>query len=215
MTRLLAVALLLPAVVTGVTLAGVAANRAGGREAIVLTERELYRWGPSEENTASRVWLAWQEPPHEAGPLPREKLAALGFDVSVDPSAPEAREHYARLLPKQMWAAFELAGPAFDALPPLAREKGSRLVVVDASSEAGVLAGRYPDGARYLVCAAIVRAIWMPPGKTAYVAGAIESVLPRELHVPRAFAPVLAGDHYRLSVKYGRRFEPWIVDASR
>ncbi len=58
--RSFAIALLLPIWVTGATLASVSRNRSGGRDPIVLSEREVFVSPRSDDNTTATLWLAWQ-----------------------------------------------------------------------------------------------------------------------------------------------------------
>jgi hypothetical protein len=235
MTRSLAVAFLLPCVLTAAVLAGVAANRSGGRDPIVLTERELVSATVSDDNSASRAFLTWETPADDARWLTREKLASLGFDVSVDASDSNARDHYSRALPRQVWVAFEFDGPAWQEvvrsaaanLAPdlisdhgrqganMLRSAGSRPVPVDAAAGVGALDKRYPNPRTHLISSGIVRPLLIKQtGKPPYVTGVVESVVPRELHVPREFRAALGGGRYHMSVRYGRRFELWIVAVS-
>jgi hypothetical protein len=85
-------ALLLPVACTAVTLAGVARNRAGGREAIVLSEREVYASPRTGERSAATLWLSWRP------------SRSSSFDLRAD-----------RSLPREGFVALELDGPAFRA----------------------------------------------------------------------------------------------------
>ncbi|MGH9346536.1 MAG: hypothetical protein ACRD26_04640 [Vicinamibacterales bacterium] len=67
------------------------------------------------------------------------------------------------------------------------------------------------DAARHYRRLLPTRLSGLPP----YVTGSIDSVAPGGLHVPRAHASIVRGRRFRLSVLYGRRFEPWIAGASR
>jgi hypothetical protein len=214
--RLVVLAFALPLVVTASTLAQVAWNRTVVRGPIVLTEREIHVSRASDDNSARRGWISWQQRVSERDWIRRDALASLGFDMSVDAASADAARHYGRMLPKQAWVAFELGGRAFDALRAEARERGSRLVPIDVSDDSHALVQQYPDAGRYLITAAIVRASWQdPPDAAPYVTVGIFAVAPKALHIPLGFAPAVAGERYRVSVVYGRRFEPWIVAASR
>jgi hypothetical protein len=161
-------------------------------------------------------------------------LRDLGFDVSVDPAAADAGEHYRRVLPRAAFVAFELAGPAWQALlaarereagpdgPPRPgdpRSTGSRLVPVDAAREAATLATRYPNARTHLIAAATIgMRRHTEPGVEPYLAGWVMTVDPREMHVPRELAARLPPRDRRdeqpsftVEIDYGRRFEPWVV----
>lgn len=104
-------------------LARVAWNRSGEAAArLELTERELtLPWvGEDEEDTGLALHLDFHAPGpwREAGTgmdswLDREKLGALGFDVSVDPEAPGAERHYRSPLPRRVWLVLEDEGAAW------------------------------------------------------------------------------------------------------
>lgn len=194
--RAFALALLLPLAVTAVTLASVARNRSGGREAMVLSEREVLAAPRSADDTVSAVWLAWH-----AHPMPILRAPAD------------------RTLPRQGFAALELDGPAFRALPFSReddRERASRLVVVDADVDADVLAARYPDGRTHLITAATLRLVPGQPYSGALVVG----IEPQRIHVPREWAAELPRDERRderartpfdLEIRYGLAYEPWVT----
>ena len=106
-----------------VVLARVAWNRAGEPTArLELTSRELtLPWvGRDEEDTGLSLGLTfhapspWPEPGAAMDPwLDREKLGELGFDVRVDPEAPEAERHYRSPLPRDVWLVLEDEGAAW------------------------------------------------------------------------------------------------------
>jgi hypothetical protein len=233
MIRRLLFATMLPLVVTGVTLAGVAWNRSGGREPTVLTERELPLRSTSEENTKRVLSIA-----HQAtwwggeGWLTPAKLSSLGFDTTVDPVSPDAEAHYRRMLRREVYVALELGGPAWDAWareyevntrqwspegPTNARPADwSRLVPVDAELDASVLERRYPDGRTHVITRGVVRVLlYTPQGARPRVSGVVESLTPRTLYVPAHIAEGVGSKPYRVTVRYGRRYEPWIVGVER
>lgn len=213
---LLPLAFALPLVLTASALAQVAWNRSSSRGPIVLTEREIHVPRVSSDNSARRGWISWQYGAAERDWIGRDAVEALGFDMSMEAASPEAARHYGRMLPKQAWAALELEGPAFDALPHAARVEGSRLVPVDLARDPETLVDRYPDAGRHLITAAVVRVFWRdPPGEPPYVTAGIDAIAPSRLHIPRDLARTITGERHRVSVVYGRRFEPWIVAASR
>ena len=106
-----------------VVLARVAWNRSGEPAArLELTEREVALPGTwrDEENTGLALTLSfhapgpWREEGTEMDSwLDREKLGALGFDVSVDPEAPAAERHYRSPLPREVWLVLEHEGAAW------------------------------------------------------------------------------------------------------
>lgn len=233
------IALALPPIVTAVALSAMSLNRASGREPIVLSEREVVVTAEDEDNTFRLVWLSWHDAPESPDTwFNREKLAAVGFDTSVDPASPDAEAHYNGMLPREAFVAFELDGPAWRALlerPDLvnvprlpAGEAGdirtwaSRLAAVDAAPDGETLAALYPDARTHLITAATV---WIRrvqrPGQPPYLAGAVNDISPNRIHVPREWASALprvqgsARPRFTMAVRYGARFEPWVVGVTR
>ncbi len=101
------------------TLLGVLWNRTGTPDAVLeLEERELILL-PAEREDSGRT-MTWivdgsRGPWLHATPawLDREKLGALGFDVSVDPLTPGAERHYQVQPPRAVFVALELGGDAY------------------------------------------------------------------------------------------------------
>jgi hypothetical protein len=219
-------------------------NRTEALEPIVLTERELSLRPRSDDNSVATMFLQWQQGMSRDGWFDCLKLRALGLDCDLPPADADAPRRYGRVLPRQVFVAFELGGAAWEALMaeraremesaaqrgvpmrPLAvddlRERGSRLVAVDADPDATTLRQRYPDARRYLVTAAVVRvALISPLNEQPYVIGLVDRVDPGALHVPTGLAGRLPRENagpdagrrarYRVSVRYGRRVEPFIT----
>ena len=124
-TRTLVAGLALIALTNAIALGGVAWNRSGEPESVLtLTQRELgqsYRSIFDRESDGLELGVRWRVvatgpsesfyPDHYGAPewLDREKLAALGFDVS---RRPDARRRHQRLLPREALVVLELDGPA-------------------------------------------------------------------------------------------------------
>jgi Domain of unknown function (DUF4824) len=234
------IALILPLWVTGATLASVSRNRSGGREAIVLTEREVFVSPRTDDNTAAKLFLSWQQPPsiERATWFNAEKLAQLGFDTRIEGSELQNR----RQLPREIFVVLELDGPAWRAFledrlrglsPPRGErtivdelaEKGSRLVPVDADRDASVLKAKYPDARRHLIAAATARPqVVSPPNESPYVVGTINRIMPQQIHIPREWAAQVptyhpsagrAGARFDVDVRYGLNYEPWVTAIRR
>lgn len=106
------------------------------------------------------------------------------------------------------------------------RDEWSRLVAIDADLDAGQLRARHPDREHVAIVRGRVRPGWR--GKAPDSAGKgewrghIEAVSISSVHVPRhlrqTFDPLLEtgapnrDDHYQVTLAWGRRLEPWIVD---
>ena len=187
----------------------VARNGRGAPDAVVaLTEREL-RPAVFDGDTTGltlfvqlnrRVSLPWFD---------RAKLTSLGFDCTVDPNGPAAREYYSgpTLAPRTAYIVLEYdpsrpgeAGPA-PGTPPAdsaaaaqaaadatqLAEYASRLRAVDAGTDPKALRARYADGHRYIVTAAVVRPTLdrnAEPGP-ARLRGLVLDVLPDQIYVPQ------------------------------
>ena len=233
------VALVLPVWVTGATLVSVSRNRSGGREAIVLSEREVFVSPRTDDNTTATLTLSWQPPSTRRDTwFNGEKLAQLGFDTRMTGS--DLRDR--RQLPREVFVVLELDGPAWlaflqerraDVAVPRAErtiadelaDKGSRLVVVDAGLDAAVLESRYPDARRYLIAAGTARAQLVSMlNESPYVVGTIDRIMPQRIHVPREWAAQLPSYDFRngrldvrfdVDVQYGRNYEPWVTAVRR
>jgi len=109
---------------------------------------------------------------------------------------------------------------------------GSRLFAVDVGLDPRNLRALYPDGDRYIILPALVR-IYPQREKTEWnLRGNFETVLGGSLHIPRDLAAPLMtlpnrgrltrgydyfepgkvpAPRYRVTVRWGRRYEPWVV----
>lgn len=128
-TRSLLAGLALILATNAAALMGVAYNRSGKPESmLMLTQRELALPYSSEfghENSGLALRLRWRVSGQVGDPpawLDQAKLAALGFDVSKPVATPEGRRYYAKLLPRQVILVLELDGPAYQAALEHARQ---------------------------------------------------------------------------------------------
>lgn len=220
-------------------LASVARNRSGEPEAeLWLTERELPRAPWTDESSGVFLRLEWaRSRPGSKADWPwfdRAKLESLGFDCSHPADAKDADSHYARVMPREAFVVLELDGEAFarwlearEAQPPAPsppsgppespRETASRLVPIDAGTDAAALRRLHPDRARHLIVPAVVSPAW----KDGLVFGRIRQLRVSQVHVPKDVAngvPALrqrgtAAPRYEVLVRFGRRLEPWAVEA--
>lgn len=122
-------------VINALALGGVAYNRSGEPESVLrLSERELHRpwnWRGSAEDSGLALRLQWRVPNAERDPpdvatyydppgrygmpawLDRNKLAALGFDVSRPLSAEDGSGVFSRQLSREVLLVLEHDGPAY------------------------------------------------------------------------------------------------------
>jgi hypothetical protein len=118
----------------------------------------------------------------------------------------------------------------------------SRLFIVDVGNDAALLRQKYKDRGRYIITPAKVR-LWFKKDQEvkpeiAYLEGEISELLVNEINVPlskRALLDQLIKDnknqqynyygygysnrqrppYYTVTVRYGKRYEPWIVDIQK
>ena len=109
------VAIVLVAVVNGIVLLGVARNRAGEPDAIVvLTERELPLGYTPDENTGILLRLEWTRDWEGPDWLDTDKLAELGFDCSAPVDAAATELHYDKQLNRRVFAVLEFEGDVWE-----------------------------------------------------------------------------------------------------
>jgi len=238
-------------------LAGVAANRSGEPDAvIIMTERELPLRFTNDRNSARQltvridrtgtIFLPW---------LRRQKLEALGFEFGGMPQADTAV--YSRQLPRRAFVVLEYDGPAWQSyvselrrrrevmeqqadevrrgvraqnavteqyVPNVEEEQASasRLLPIDAGTDAAALRRAYPDRRLHIIAPATIRPQFDYRPSADRVAGSI-SLVTQSLVVPREWRGVLdnlgAADYgvrtsparYTVKVAYGSRHEPWIT----
>jgi hypothetical protein len=167
-----------------------------------------------------------------------EGLQEIGFDTGVPPSDKRASEFYQRQRPRRAFVALEYDGAGWrkwmDEMerraqeqtsrpvyvkPADQRETASRLVVIDASSDAARLRLRHPDRSSVIIIPAVIRIglDFEGSNKPAQLYGSIQE-MPSTIHVPRPFSDPfrnLPTDRskakYRVHVRYGALLEPWIA----
>lgn len=126
-------------------LLGVAYNRSAASDGLLqLSERELLLpptgWGVARENSGVALRLQWRVPTARAiAPRPyplysgaasawldKDKLRALGFDISGAAGTPAARRRYFKQLPRDVLLVMEFDGPAYQASLSAARAYAER-----------------------------------------------------------------------------------------
>ncbi len=106
--------------------------------------------------------------------------------------------------------------------------RNSRLFVIDVGNDEQSLRKQYADSARYIIVAGKVGiSLHVVKGGVWELSGNIHSVAIREVTVPWKYRSLFEGildrprssrvlqqaPRYQLSVAYGKRLEPWIIDA--
>ena len=167
-------------------------------------------------------------------------MQELGFDTSVSASDKNAGEFYRRQRPRRAFVALEYDGPEWRKHleyaelqprehPELAQlaESETRLIALDASTDAARLRARHPDRNSVIIGPAVVR-IGIDPVRPAYqnspstparISGSVEEI-PSSIHVPRPLSEAfrrLPADRravkYRVHLRFGASYEPWVVGA--
>lgn len=110
-------------------------------------------------------------------------------------------------------------------LPPYLLEPQTHLIAVDASTDASRLRGRHPDRHSTIILPAVVRIAVQPSDPTApeevqrpgHVFGTLQEI-PTAIHVPKPFSDLFrrmpkdrSKWHYRVHLRFGASFEPWIA----
>lgn len=215
-----------------VALIGVAYNRSGEPESeLRLTQRELappYWRGIDSESGGLELRLQWRAlkrgniefyPVGGGEPewLDRAKLESLGFDMSQPEHTASGQRRYERLMSKQVFAALEFDGPAYQEslqrvrrltqdeaakqrpTPPgmnspverLKREQTSatRLFAVDAALDPVELRNKYPDRNRYVIVRARVRVMYFSGSaiRSPELTGHLGEVINDRISVPPEF----------------------------
>ena len=229
-----------------------ALNRTGPADAeVTLTEREL-RLVHDSDSTATTLRMMFVQRFDEAEWLTCPKLATLGVSCAPPPGGDMAR-WYASQPERQAYVVLECNGPAWQSYrqAEIRRQEDarrtyksaapdnveslldgySRLVAIDADSDAAVLRSRYPDRHRYLIVDARVSIYGRvgPDGNgRTRLSGTITRLSPQTINVPKPYSSVFASmdgstyapsaeraPRYWVTLRYGRFHEPWIVNAGR
>jgi hypothetical protein len=230
-----------------ITMVHVARNRSGSPESdVTLTQRELEEfYNPNDEDSGIALNLRWSDqrwpmpsPGSQLAWLDQKILQELGFDTSVAPSDKEAFEFYQRQRARRAFLALEFDGTSWRKwlddvehqrqaqaslrlYPPALNlpETSSRLMAIDASSDAARLRARHPERGSVVIIPAVIRIEVEPQGakNPGRLYGLIQEI-PSSIHVPLPFSDAfghLPGGHnnakYRVHLRYGAFLEPWIV----
>ena len=105
-------------------------------------------------------------------------------------------------------------------------QTASRLFLVDAGIEVGTLRARYPDRSRYVILRGRVKPQLRIEDSETRAQGVVQSLSIGQVQVSEPYRRLLApltpqrrsvgshGPRYSVTVAFGRRLEPWVVDAS-
>ena len=237
-----------------------ARNRMGSTDAeLTLTNRELgFHRSASDDNSGVTLRLEWTTRGDvfsiygkygntAAKWLKGQKLQALGFDCSVDPTGGDAERFYQRQGPRRTFVALEYDGPAWRAWldayhnameqqarigSNLADSSGvqSRLIPIDADSDADALRTRYPNRSSILIVPGVVSIALVPyvgprekpsTNRARRLEGYIQEIA-SSIHVPLPFSDefqrrdglrndAAAGLGYSVHLRYGALHEPWVT----
>jgi len=141
--------------------------------------------------------------------------------VALEYDGPAWRKHVEEAVRENL----ERAGLSQINGPPHVHDQESHLVAVDASADAATLRARHPDRNAVIIIPAVVRIAVDPfvaanggkPSRPALLSGFVREV-PTSIHVSRPFSDAfrrLPADRssvkYRVRLRYGSSFEPWVV----
>lgn len=207
-------AIALVVVANGLTLLMAWRNRSETRQEIVLSQREFFV--ERESRQRSSVFLRLTTIETELPWLDESKMAALGF-------SPVHSEEDSHQLSRRGFVALELDGPEFHRLEEHRNRKDqsfpvSRLLAVDFALRAEELEQRYVDRSRHLIVRGALRPTYSriqpPPAQIAALIVAVEKI-----YVPKQFRAIVPHDStsgaYRVSLRFGKNYEPWIVRVQR
>ena len=108
-------------------------------------------------------------------------------------------------------------------------QENSRLFAVDAGLDAKALRAKYPDRTHYAIVRGTIRPQWTIEENKKHLSARIDQLSANSINVPKAFRPIFESTtgHMRVrgdgeqnahpfvaDVAFGKRFEPWIVNAS-
>jgi hypothetical protein len=207
--RPFAVVLMLPLIFTAATLIAAMRNRSAVVREIVLTDRDVSVDAGSDPTSGARVWVSWSDAPAGTPWASCAALTTVGFSCGVDPRSADAERYYARQLPRYAFVAFSVDG---------SRPSRSRLVPIDVAPNVGPLARRYPSATTIIMPAIVAIARFAPLAGPPYVTGVVTTIDPRGIQVPtelRHAIPARARQGVtppmNITIRYGRRWEPWIA----
>lgn len=236
----LAAAVAVLVVSNGFVLLQVAMNRRGAPEAeLELTTRELrYNYATDSPGTMTIAWenSADFQQPGAAGWYDQRKLRDTGFDTSVPPGSKDAARHYQNSESREVFVALEFDGPGWRkwieqnkakleiqtkdnpnraSEIPRAEEAwentSSRLVAVDAGLDPEALRRAYPDRNRVMIVRGLARMILESDGQPAYLRGMVTQISSQTINLPAEFKGLTAYASYIVTLRVGRRYEPWIA----
>lgn len=167
----------------------------------------------------------------DAGWFDRAKLDAIGFDCSR-PVAPEHASFYKAQPPRWTFAALEYEGEEWRRDLERASDPDAvldtHLAVIDVDNDPTALRSRHPDRRRVAIvqATAVLRYV-AADGKPPFLTGRVVNLWPAVINVPREWRPALEAyqsvrspdsepparrePRYRVTVKWGKRLEPWVA----
>jgi hypothetical protein len=215
-------------------------NRSAVEAEHTLSSRELQFADPGEESTVTTVRLTWVHEGPLVFRRDAAERAGFDCSVPPDDSGADRfyarqlqREAYVALeYEGPAWQRYRqsqeerLKELGSTARPQVA---GTRLVAVDVDRDARALRRRHPDRSRYVISRARMRVYVtatpeVPPRRV--IVASISQLIPSVLNVPRPLSGTLRelmrradaranrgpdDPRYRVTLRYGRSYEPWIV----
>lgn len=147
----------------------------------------------------------------------RQRPSVRSAFVALEYEGPAWRKH----LEQADRESLEHAGLSQSNMQPHSDESDTHLVAVDAATDAERLRKRHPDRNSVIIVPGLAVEWFLPPDyrlpRPALLSGLVQAI-PASIHVPRPFSDAfrrLPGDlrnaKYRVHLRYGTSFEPWIV----
>jgi hypothetical protein len=164
--------------------------------------------------------------------LPREVLLVLEYDGTayrevLDQAKTKLSEEKALLSDNPGTSEFEKR--VQNAKQALFHEEtvNSRLIIIDAGTDHRALRSKYPDRSRYIIQSSEVRlTVDHQPGSHSQLHGYVQNTAIHQIHVPREHRAVLDRQpkktfamrsdppRYSVTLKFGKRLEPWVTAIS-
>jgi hypothetical protein len=215
-------------------------NRRGIEADVTMTSRELRYENPGDESTVMTLRIMWVQEDPLMFRRDAVERAGFDCHIAPDaPDAarfygrqPQRQVYVALEYDGPAWQRHRAAQEeTLKQLGPSGRAPlmGTRLVTVDVDTDPAALRQRYPDRARYVISRARMQvhvSRTAEPRPRPIVVGLIRQLIPSVINVPRplsghlrdlmrnanARANLGADDpRYRVTLRYGRLHEPWVL----
>jgi len=168
----------------------------------------------------------------------QKKLKETGFDVSVPLDSKDTARYYANSQSREVFVALEFEGSAWQKWLEENRERlkrqatyvprkefeisqieaqwqstASRLMAIDVGLDPEELRRRYPDRQHVMILRGVAQpTVVQIAGQRPYLQGRIAQILTQTINLPAEFRGLSTYASYVVTLRVGRRYEPWIAD---